>query len=92
MIKKKLYFNSTNKPIEIVYWLTNLFKTVVPNLQSKTVEPHIENQIGKNANVYSDEFCPYGILPRMVYDHQCVLHGQGIFVVGNVYTNTIEGF
>ncbi len=65
---------------------------VVPNLQSKTVRPHIENKIDKSANVYSDEFRPYNILSRMGYNHQRVLHGQGIYVVGNVHTNTIEGF
>lgn len=65
---------------------------VVPNLKSKTVEPHIENQIEKDANVYSDEFRPYNILSRMGYNHDRVLHGQGIYVIGNVHTNTIEGF
>ncbi|MFA5300861.1 MAG: IS1595 family transposase [Lutibacter sp.] len=64
----------------------------VPNVKTQTVKPHIENQISKKANVYSDEFRPYNSLSRMGYNHEMVLHGQGIYVIGNVHTNTIEGF
>ena len=64
----------------------------VPNLKTQTVVPHIENQIDKNANVYSDEFRPYDHLSKMGYNHEMVLHGQQIYVIGNVHTNTIEGF
>ncbi|HEY59883.1 MAG TPA: IS1595 family transposase [Anaerolineae bacterium] len=65
---------------------------VVPNLKTKTVAPIIDKQVSKEANLYSDEFRPYGILSRMGYNHQRVLHGQGIYVIGNVHTNTVEGF
>lgn len=64
----------------------------VPDVKTQTVKPHIEKQISKEANVYSDEFRPYNILSKMGYSHDKVLHGQGIYVIGNVHTNTIEGF
>ena len=64
----------------------------VPNVKTKTVVPHIESQIKKDALVYSDEFKPYGILSTLGYNHERVLHGQQIYVIGNVHTNTIEGF
>ena len=64
----------------------------VPNVQAKTVKPYIESQVDKSANVYTDEFRPYNILPKLGYNHDKVLHGQKVYVVGNVHTNTIEGF
>jgi len=64
----------------------------VPDVKAQTVKPHIEKQISKEANVYTDEFRPYNILPKLGYSHEKVLHGQGIYVIGNVHTNTIEGF
>ena len=29
---------------------------------------------------------------KEIYDHDFVDHGKGIYVTGNVYTNTVEGF
>ncbi len=37
----------------------------VPNLKTKTVQPHIENQIDKSADVYYDEFRPYHAISSM---------------------------
>lgn len=64
----------------------------VPNIKGKTIHPIINNHISKKSQVYSDEFKPYYNLQKLGYDHSWVLHGQHIYVIGNVHTNTIEGF
>ena len=52
----------------------------------------IKANIGKDANIVSDEFRVYAKLPKMGYDHWKVRHGIKEYVRGNVHTNTIEGF
>jgi transposase len=64
----------------------------VPDLKGKTIHPIINDQISKASQIYSDEFKPYHNLQKFGYNHSWVLHGQKIYVIGNVHTNTIEGF
>lgn len=61
----------------------------VPTL--KNVTPVILENIAPETTVVTDQAMIYKKL-KMYYDHQVVNHEVGEYVVGNAYTNTIEGF
>ncbi|MFH4247271.1 IS1595 family transposase, partial [Acinetobacter baumannii] len=49
------------------------------------------NKVEKGAILMTDEFLSYRGL-GINYAHKTVEHGAGIYVRGNVHTNTIEGY
>lgn len=65
---------------------------VVPDVKAKTIVPLIEKNVPKGAVVHTDEFMVYDTLHAKGYDHKRVMHGQKVYVTGDVHTNTIEGF
>ena len=42
--------------------------------------------------VYTDEQPAYNRLGQMGYDHRRIHHASKVYVMGDVHTNTIEGF
>ena len=64
---------------------------VVPNTRQNTLTPIVLGNVNTNAKLYSDEWEGYNRL-KDIYNHDFVDHGKGIYVSGNVYTNTVEGF
>lgn len=64
----------------------------VPNIKSATILPIIRDSIEKGATIYSDELKIYDALGYMGYAHKRILHSSGVYVVGDIYTNTVEGF
>jgi transposase-like protein len=64
----------------------------VPNCQAATLLPHMQKKILPKSVVYTDEYPSYGQLHRSGYDHRRIHHKEGIYVSGDVHTNTIEGF
>lgn len=65
---------------------------VVPDVRRKTVLPLIEQHVEKGAVIHTDEFMICDILPDNGYDHKRVMHGQKVYVSGDIHTNSIEGF
>ena len=63
----------------------------VKDTTKQTIQPIIMEHVSKGANVMSDEWKAYKGLSSQ-YSHSVVKHGEGIYVVGNAHTNTIEGF
>lgn len=68
-----------------------LVAQVVKNTKGKEIHPIILNTIKPNASIMTDEWKPYKALSR-VFAHSFVKHGEGQYVLGNVHTNSIEGF
>jgi len=66
--------------------------TVVPNVQHKTIRPHIDKRVLPSAMVYTDEFQIYDPLSRSGLKHRRVHHAAKVYVDGDVHTNTIVGF
>lgn len=64
----------------------------VPDTKSMTIMPIIEQSVEMGTQVYTDEYPIYNRLTRMGYTHGKVLHSRKVYVMGNVHTNTIEGF
>jgi transposase len=64
----------------------------VENAATTTLMPHIVKRVLPASTVYSDEWPAYRHLTQNGYEHDTVLHGQSVYVSGDVHTNTIEGF
>jgi len=67
---------------------------VTPDVKAATLFPIIEEKILPSSTVYSDEYSVYDRLatPANGYDHRRIKHAQKIYVMGDVHTQTIEGF
>lgn len=64
---------------------------VVKDTTKNTIQPIIEQHVTKGANVMTDEWKAYIGLNRN-FNHGVVQHGEGVYKIGDVHTNTIEGF
>jgi len=66
--------------------------TVTPDLKRDTVYPIIKEHVIPDSMVYTDEFRVYDRLKGHGYQHKRVHHASKVWVIGDVHTNTIEGF
>lgn len=65
----------------------------VPAVNARTLKPILDQQIAKDALVYTDEGAQYTLSkPKMFENHEYVSHGIGEYVRGNIHTNTVEGY
>lgn len=63
----------------------------VPDTQKDTLHPIIEKHVEAGTQVMTDEWMAYRGLDKR-FSHSVVKHGEGIYVIGDSHTNTIEGF
>jgi transposase len=66
--------------------------TAVPNVQGKTLQPHIQRHVLPSAMICTDEYQIYDRLGRDGFSHRRVHHAAKVYVDGDIHTNTIEGF
>jgi len=52
----------------------------------------VRANVNPSAILYTDDWRPYRPLGPEYRDHRVINHSDGSYVVGDVYTNTIEGF
>ena len=65
---------------------------VVTDVQAKTLLPVLKEKVLERSIVYTDELHSYDPLGRMGYDHRRIHHASKVYVMGDIHTNTIEGF
>jgi transposase len=65
---------------------------VVQNIRKGTLMPLVSEHIMPDATVFTDEHKAYDGLSKRGYSHHRVNHSARVYVIGNVHTNTIEGF
>ena len=65
---------------------------VVPDVSRDSLLPNIREKVLPSSVVYSDEHSSYDPLKAMGYQYRRIHHGAKVYVVGDVHTNTIEGF
>ena len=66
---------------------------VVPDVKAKTLIPHIEANVIKCADIYTDDLLSYQRLTKLGFKHQTVAHSKKIYVTGkDIHTNSVEGF
>ena len=68
-----------------------LISKVVEDTKSKTLIPHILENVKENSEVMTDEWLSYKSLCKN-YLHFVINHKEKEFVKGRIHTNTIEGF
>jgi transposase-like protein len=66
----------------------------IPDCTSKTLLDNVKRYVLPESTVYTDELRSYGGIGYMNngYHHRRINHSSGIYVMGDVHTNTIEGF
>ncbi len=65
---------------------------VTKDTKKKTLMPIVEAKVLPETMVYTDELKSYDDLGKKGYKHERIPHAEKVYVVGNVHTNTIEGF
>jgi transposase-like protein len=67
---------------------------VTPDVKARTLYPIIHERVLPASIVFSDEYAVYdrlGETPHQ-YDHRRISHAEKVYVMGDIHTNTIEGF
>ena len=64
----------------------------VPNTKSRTLFPIIRHEVKRGAHIYTDEYAAYNRLRSLGYGHERIMHSHNIYVMGDVHTNTVDGF
>ncbi len=65
---------------------------VTKDVARATVMPIIESKVLPRSLIYTDDYKVYNPLKDKGYGHKRIAHSQKVYVVGNIHTNTIEGF
>jgi transposase-like protein len=66
---------------------------VIPDTTAKTLCGNVREYVLPSSTVFTDELNAYNTMSEgRRYTHHRIKHSSGIYVVGNVHTNTIEGF
>ncbi len=66
--------------------------TVVPGRRGPHIHKQVIEWVRPEAIVYTDEWPAYNQLGAHFASHSRVRHSSGEYVIGDAYTNTIEGF
>jgi transposase-like protein len=70
----------------------NVYALPVRSVKGPTLCDEIEMRILPPSHIYTDTLRSYNDLKPRGYRHTRINHSAGVYVVGNVHTNTIEGF
>jgi transposase len=65
---------------------------VTKDVTRATVMPIIQSKVLPRSLIYTDDYKVYNPLKANGYGHKRIAHSQKVYVLGNVHTNTIEGF
>ncbi len=89
---KRAYFHKM-KVVALVDRTTGQSKSVVvDNLNTPTLSKIMDENIAKDARLFTDDAKMYRRIAKRFADHQSVDHTASEYVRGEVHTNTIEGF
>jgi transposase len=58
----------------------------------KSLHEIAKEYILPKSTVFTDDLASYHGLEKHDYEHKRINHSQGVYVIGDVHTNTIEGF
>ena len=65
---------------------------VVEKTDKATLQPIIKQFVAEGSTVITDELNAYNGLTKLGYGHDIVNHGAEQYAIGDIFTNTIEGF
>jgi transposase-like protein len=69
-----------------------VFATVADNTTKNTLHGIAKERIMPESTIFTDEYYSYNGLDQQGYTHRRINHSAGVYVMGDVHTNTIEGF
>jgi transposase-like protein len=62
-------------------------------VNAKNLVGNIHKHVLPNSTVYTDELASYNTLPGdRQYNHRRIYHSAKVYVIGDIHTNTVEGF
>ncbi len=65
----------------------------VEDVKAKTLLPVVREHVLPASTVYTDELHSYNTLAKgKRYDHRRIHHSSKVYVMGDIHTNTVEGF
>jgi transposase len=64
----------------------------VPSVRKTTLMTRMVYRVLPETTVYTDELLSYHAVGDFGYKHRRIRHSEGVYVSGDVHTNTIEGF
>ncbi len=65
---------------------------VTKDASKKSIRPIFKERVLPGTMVYTDKWKGYDLLQKAGYKHERIPHDEKVYVIGNVHTNTIEGF
>ncbi|MFI5118006.1 MAG: IS1595 family transposase [Terriglobales bacterium] len=69
-----------------------VYATVATDATKATLHSIAKERILPESVVFTDEYASYNGLDGEGYQHRRINHSAGVYVLGDVHTNTIEGF
>jgi transposase len=70
----------------------NVIALAVEDAKATTLMPHLHKRVLPASLVYTDEWRSYDRLGEAGFEHRRIHHASKVYVVGDIHTNTIEGF
>jgi transposase-like protein len=64
----------------------------VTDVSSANLVGGIRKHVQQDSIVYTDTFAGYRAMKHETFDHRQINHAAGRYVIGDIHTNTIEGF
>jgi transposase-like protein len=64
---------------------------VIPSRRGPALSREVRANVNPSSIIFTDDWQAYKPLRREYLDHRIINHSEGIYVRGDVYTNTIEG-
>jgi len=64
----------------------------VADVSSANLVGGIRKHVERESVAYTDTFASYRPMKREMFDHRQINHAEGVYVSGDIHTNTIEGF
>ncbi|HEY5053524.1 MAG TPA: IS1595 family transposase [Solirubrobacterales bacterium] len=65
---------------------------IIPSRRGPGLSRAVLTHVNPESIIFTDDWRPYRPLRREFLDHKIINHSAGSYVVGDIYTNTIEGF
>lgn len=65
---------------------------VIAGRRGEPLSGAVRANVRPDAILFTDDWKPYKPLSREYAGHQVINHSDGVYVLGNIHTNTIEGF
>lgn len=65
---------------------------VTPDAKEKSIMPIVKEKVLPASIVYTDQYPIYDKVGAQGYQHRRINHAEKVYVMGDIHTNTIEGF